>query len=229
MVRRSGNRKAIVTIVAVIAALVLAYWGYGSIRKYSTQRTTLSLLADSSLRLREALNIEAGPPPADAMATIRKLEEHAEDVDAHLQKLRGMDAFLNLTLFDDSDSYVLSVRELLRKQASIHRQRVLLAASQQALLDHRLRGNRRSPTWITEAVRAKDRFEKDYRDYRNADDAFELQLKLLPASQKRIAPHVAPAVLIEESVIAEARKQALESSQRTADEAGKTRKLASLR
>lgn len=215
--------------VAFLAAAALAYWGYGEYKTHATQRAALSLVKDASLRLREALTIEAGPPPADAAGTVRKLDDYAMEVDAHLQTLRGMDAFPDLTLFDASDNYVLSVREFLRKQASTHQHRMLLSASTQKLLDHRLRASRRSASWIPEAVRLKERFEKDYRDYRNANDAFGVQFKLLPSSQKVIAPHVASALLIEDKLIAQARQRALETSRQTVDEAEKTRKITSVR
>jgi hypothetical protein len=229
MRRESSVRTIAVVIVAVAAISSLAYWGYDTFKKHETNRTALSLVTDTGVRLREALNIEAGPPPADAAATLRKIIDHALEVDNHLQRLREMDTLLELTLFDAADSYVLTAREFLRKQVTLHRQRQLLADSMQALLDHRLRTSRRSATWIPEAVRAKERFEKNYREYRNADEAFGVQLDLFPGSQKKIAPHVDKTLLIEDSLIAAVRKRALESSKEMVAAVEKTRKVTSVR
>ena len=224
----SRTKTAAIALAALLVASALGYWAYGEHRKRELHNAVVSLVKDTSARLREALSIEAGPPSADPPETVRKLDDHAKEVDRLLQELHRMNAAPDQALVDAADDYVLTGREILRKQASSHRYRLLLSDSTQALLDH-MRADDRSGSWVREAVRAKERFEKDYRDYKLAVEAFGSLLESFPASRAKLAAHVDAALLLEEGLVREARKRALETSKQTADEIEKTRRLASAR
>ena len=99
---------------------------------------------------------------------------------------------------------------------------------EQALRDHMRTANRRSGNWIKEAVRAKDRMEKEYFDYRISVDAFGRLLESYPATRKKLAQQVGAGLLVEEAVAANARKRVLATSKRVADDVQRARQLAAV-
>jgi len=78
-------------------------------------------------------------------------------------------------------------------------------------------------------VRAKDRLEKDYFDYRTSAEALSRLLDSLPQARKKLALHVGAAPLVDETALRNARQRALEDSRRVADEVAKARQLAAVR
>ena len=88
---------------------------------------------------------------------------------------------------------------------------------------------RRSGSWIQEALRAKERLEKDYFDYRLSADALGRLLESYPGARKKLALHVGGALLADEGTATAARRRALESARRLADEVERARQLAAVR
>src|SRR6266853_2038479 len=97
------------------------------------------------------------------------------------------------------------------------------------LRDDMRAAKRRSGSWIQEALRAKDRLEKDYSDYRLSAEALSRLLESYPDARKKLALHVGGALLADEGTAATARKRALENSKRVASEVEKARQLAAVR
>ncbi|MGZ5260996.1 MAG: hypothetical protein ACXWC0_25540, partial [Burkholderiales bacterium] len=62
-----------------------------------------------------------------------------------------------------------------------------------------------------EAVRMKGVVDKDLRDYRIAVESYSTLLESFPASQARLAPYVAPTLLIDPKLMKDARQQALDA------------------
>jgi len=91
------------------------------------------------------------------------------------------------------------------------------------------KASRRSGTWIKEALRAKDRMEKDYFDYRLSVETFGRLLESYPATRKKLALQVGAGLLVEEAAAANARKRALANSRRVADDVERARQLAAVR
>jgi hypothetical protein len=228
MIPDRRTRIIVIAIVAALAGAALGFWGYGAHQKRQLDKAVVALVQDASQRLREALSVETGPAPADREATVRKLDEHAAEVDRRLQELKRMDASRNLALADATDSYLLTVREILRYQASSHWFRLGLSESTQALRDH-MRADDRSGSWVREAVRAKEQVNKDYRDYRLASDAFRTLVESFPADQAKIAPYVGASPLIDQNLVGTARERALEASMQTAAEVEKVKQLEAFR
>lgn len=224
MIPESRNKTVAIALVSALAASALGYWGYSAHQKRELHKAVVALVTDTSARLRDALNIEAGLPPADPAATVRKLDEHAAAVDRNLTEIKRMDASRNLALADATDSYLLTVREILRYQASSHWFRLGLSESTQALRDH-MRADDRSGSWVREAVRAKEQVNTDYRDYRLASDAFRTLLESFPADQAKIAPYVGASPLIDQNLVGTARERALEVSKQAAGEMEKIKQL----
>ena len=138
-----------------------------------------------------------------------------------LNGLGGADCLIGS---DDADSLLVSVREILRRQAAIHRFYQLHVDSLQALRDH-MRADNRTGAWVQQAVRVKERVEKDFRDYRLAVATYATQLGSFPAAQKKVAARVDPAPLVDEGLIKKAREQVLENAARANAEMEKMRAL----
>ena len=192
-----------ITIAALIVAVPLLYWGYSAHKKSGANKTILALVTDTSTRLRDALESETAPPPTDRVRLVKKLDEHAATADLSLQTLKRLDA-APVALADAADDYLVTAREILKKQADSHRYRLLLAESSQALRAH-MRHDNHTRAWIQEAVKVKERVNKDYRSYNLAAGLLDKLLGSFAASQKKIAPHAGRSALIEDSLVADAR------------------------
>jgi len=224
-----ATRTTALGVAALMIASALGYWGISAYRKGQLQKTVTALVKDSSERLQAALAVETEAVHEDAARMVGKLDDQAQEVDKHVIELRGMSASPNRALVDAAEEYLLTVRQILRNQAASHRYRIQVSASERALRDHMRTANRRSGNWIKEAVRAKDRMEKEYFDYRISVDAFGRLLESYPATRKKLALQVGAGLLVEEAVAANARKRALATSKRVADDVERARQLAAVR
>ncbi len=224
-----ATRTTALGVAALMIASALGYWGISAYRKGQLQKAVTALVKDSSERLQAALAVETEAVHEDAARMVGKLDDQAQEVDKHVIELRGMSASPNRALVDAAEEYLLTVRQILRNQAASHRYRIQVSASERALRDHMRTANRRSGNWIKEAVRAKDRMEKEYFDYRISVDAFGRLLESYPATRKKLALQVGAGLLVEEAVAANARKRALATSKRVADDVERARQLAAVR
>jgi hypothetical protein len=226
----STPRAKAVTIVLVALVVTAMLWVWADAqRKRELSNTVASLVEDTSLRVRDALSAQATVPPAESAEIVRKLDDHAAQIDKRLQELRAMDGSLNYALVDAADGYVLTARELVRKLGSSYRYRLQLSRSVQALNDHMLNSDRRSKSWVSDAVRAKDQLEKDYFGYKLAVEAFGHVLETYPETRAKMAPYVDTKLLVEEGLVKEAREQALGNAQKITEEIDKLRQLSTFR
>jgi hypothetical protein len=223
------TRSTALGLAALVAVSSLGYWGVSAFRKGQLQKAVTALVRDSSERLQGALAVEMKAAPEDTAQMVGTLDDQAQEVDKHVLELRGMSASPNRPLVDAAEEYMLTVRQILRNQAASHRYRIQVAASERALRDHMRNASRRSGTWIQEALRAKDRMEKDYFDYRLSVDTFGRLLESYPATRKKLAPQVGAGLLVDEAAAANARKRALANSKRVADDVERARQLAAVR
>jgi len=223
------TRTTALGLAALVIASALGYWGVSAYRKGQLQRAVTALVQDSSERLQGALAVETEAVLDDTARMVRRLDDQAQEVDKHVIELRGMSASPNRALVDAAEEYMLTVRQILRNQAASHRYRIQVSASERALRDHMRTANRRSGNWIKEALRAKDRMEKEYFDYRISVDTFGRLLESYPATRKKLALQVGAGLLVEDAVAANARKRALATSKRVADDVERARQLAAVR
>lgn len=218
MMARPSNRTLLIVVVALVAvAGSFSYWRYSSHQKQELHKAVVALLNDSGARLRDAVGIETAPPTLDRSQFVKKLIEHAATAERNLQLLKRLEADRDRPLADAADDYLLAVREILKRQLDSHRHRQLLAASSQVLANH-LRADDRTGEWAQDAVKAKEQVNQDYRGYSLAIGAYGKLIESFPASQKRIAPYVEMTVLIEDSRLAEAHRQALAAARQLAAE-----------
>ncbi len=216
-------------LAALAVALAIGYWGYRSYAKSQLQRAVVELVRDSSERLQAAFSIETAAPGADNPQTVATLDNLAQEVDKHVIELNRMSALPNRPLVDAAEEYLLTARQILRNQAASHRYALQVAASDRALRDHMRSSNRRSGAWIQEALRAKERLEKDYFDYRLSAEALNRLLDSFPETRKRLAQHVATTSLTDETSARNARRRAAENLKRVAGEVERARQLAAVR
>jgi hypothetical protein len=219
-----GTRTVAAALVAILAVSSLGYWALSAYRRSDLQKAVTVLARDSTDRMKAAFAIQT-----ETAQTVARLDDHAQEVDKHLIELRGLPASPNRPLVDAADEYMLTVRQILRNQASSHRYRVQMAASDKALRDHMRTSARRTTPWIQEALRAKDRLERDYLDYRLSVEAYDRLLEALPETRKRLAPHVGAGAVADTTAIADARRRALENLKRAAGEVDRARQLAAVR
>ena len=224
----SVTRTTALGLAALVIASALGYWGVSAYRKSQLQTAVTALVKDSSERLQGALAVETEAVQDDTARMVRSLDDQAQEVDKHVIELRGISASPNQALVDAAEEYMLTVRQILRNQAASHRYRIQVSASERALRDHMRSAGRRSGSWIQEALRAKDRMEKEYFDYRISVDAFGRLLESYPATRKKLALQVGAGLLVEEGVAANARKRALATSKRVADDVERARQLAAV-
>lgn len=209
-----------VALSVLVAAAAAGWWGYGEHQKRELRKAIVALVADTGTRLHGALEANAH----DA----RKLEGDVAAADGNLAGLKGMDAARQQALADAADDYLLTGREILKRLASVQRCRELLSESLQALIEH-MRADDHTGAWVEEAVKARERANKDYRDLSLAAGALDKLLQSFPASQNKIAQYVEPAVLMEDGVIDAARARALEAMKQATAEIEKTRRLDAFR
>ena len=191
------------TLAVVIATIVLIVGTYLAYEKYTRRSHVVSMVEETAARLRKSLEAQ-GAAGAAAGA-----DAHAAHADAQVTTLRRMNASSFRPLADAADDYLVTSREILRRNADMETLHARLTASLDALQAH-IKADRGRADWTREAVRLKQGLDKDVRDYRIAVESYRSLLQTLPASQARIAQFVEAAALVDEQTIAAARKRALD-------------------
>lgn len=218
----TGSRNILFAAVALVVAVVLGYWAYGTQKKSGVGKEAMALAQETGRHLQEALATDPGRPSSE---TVQAVGEYAAVASRNLEALKRLDASGNQPLMDALDDFLLTSREILGRQAASLRFRRQFLASTQALRDH-MRADNRTGAWVREAVERKERVEKDYRDYASAAEAFDKLLESFPASVARLASRSRAAPLVDEQLVAEARKHSSAALQQAAGEMEKIRQFA---
>lgn len=195
--------KNATTIAVIVIAAGLGVWGYIAYEKQATRMSIIALVKDSSARLRSGLLAQLTAPAAGL-----DFEANARAGEANVAALRGMKTSPVVSLADAADAYLVTAREILRRQAYIRRAQESLAKSMETLTQH-VQTDRGAASWTQEAVRLRESLDKDFRDYRLAAEACASLLESFPAAQASIALHVDRAVLIDVKIAKDARESLL--------------------
>ncbi len=226
---QTRTRTLAISAVALVVTVALIYWGYSAYKKKrDANQAVVALVTDTGVRLRDALGIETAPTTTDRARFLRKLDEHAATADHNLQRSKQVGAASDQALADAADDYLLTAREILKRHADSYRYRLLLAESTQALHGH-MRADNRTGAWVQEAVKAKERVSKDYRGYSLAASTLDKLLESFAASQMKIVPYVEPRLLIQATLVAEARKRVQDDLRQTTAEIEKLRQIEAFR
>jgi hypothetical protein len=195
----------------VIAGAVIGYTMYGKHQMLQQERAVTALVADTTTQLRQAL-------------TATPTKEIFSRIDGNLQSLK---APRQPELADAAEHYILGAREIVRRRVDGARFAQQAAAGRQALTAHMTAaGGRRGEGWFRTALDLKKRVERDHFDLDVTLKALYELLGSLPDAEKRLAPHVQPALLLEEPLRLQARDRAREDAERAAAELEKVRRLA---
>jgi len=215
-------RTVPIAAVALVVAVGVGYFAYGTYRKSESGKEGIALAQDTARRLQEALGADPGRPSAES---VQAMGEHAAAASRNLEALRRRNAAGKPELMDALDDFVLTGREILVRQDASHRFRRQFLASSQALREH-MRADNRTGAWVREAVQRKERVEKDYRDYASAVEALDKLLESFPASVARLASRLKAAPLVDDKFIAEARKRSNAALKQATGEMERIRQIA---
>ncbi len=227
--KRMKTKAAAIVLVVLVVTTALGYWAYGEYQKRQQYLAAVALVKDTSLRLRDALNLEADPASASKPEIVRKLSTDAADVDQRFQALHRGNTTPDQDWASAVEDYVLTIRQILQYQTSSHQHHLHVIGDIEVLRQHMLKGDRGSASWIPEAIRAKDRLETDFRDYRRAVEAFDSLLGSYADALEKLGRHIDSTALVNQTLVTAARTQALEALKQTANEIGNTRQLDSYR
>jgi hypothetical protein len=217
-------RGQIIKIVAwmLVLALVagLGWWGYRAIKKSDLRRTTLSVVQDSTVLLREALGLVA------AGSEVRsRLESSSRDLEKNVQRIQSLDASLNPPLVRAADAYVTDVQAFLRRQLDTHKSRDAVRTAMNDLSDHLRAAGDRSQGWIRRALELKQRVDHVYFDYRFAAGGLDKSFGALRETRKGFDPLAVSATVVDELLIIEAQERMKGASAQLDREVEAARKL----
>ena len=199
---------ALAAVALVIVIFIATNLIIGHRKKVEDNRLAL-VVADATLELRKAL--AAGP----STASVAKLDEFLQSVKSSPNPAAGSAA----------EAYLLGARGIARQRAESERLSREAAAARNALAGHMARAERRSTTWFHGATELKRRVEASHADLARSLKTLDDLLYGLPDAEKRLAPHVAAAALLEQREIDAARARAQDESQRAASELEKVRRI----
>jgi len=203
-----------IAVLAIFGA-VIGYTMWGQHQKLQQERAATALVADTTTQLRQAL-------------TATPTREMFSRIDGNLRSLK---APRQPELADAAEHYILGAREIVRRRLDAARFAQHAAAGRQALSAHMnaAGGGRRGEAWFRTALDLKKKVEREHFELDVTLKALYELLGSLPDAQKRLAPRIQPALLLDERLRAQAREQARADAERASAELEKVRRLAEAR
>ena len=190
------------------------------------QDATLARIGDATRALREA----AAPAPGVAAPDhARAAAAGAARIDGELAALRDAATGRILLLAAGADGYLLTAREVLRRQAAMLQLRTSISESVAAFRAHLTGGNRAAADWNSVAVRLKNRLEQDYREFQRTVDAHTKIVDSLPEARQALARLAPENLLIRTKEITALRENALAAAAALTGEVSAARQLAAPR
>ena len=204
----------LIAVLAIVGA-VIGYTMWGQHQKLQQERAVTALVADTTTQLRQAL-------------TATPTREMFSRIDGNLRSLK---APRQPELADAAEHYILGAREIVRRRLDAARFAQQAAAGRRALTAHMnaAGGSRRGEAWFRAALDLKKKVEREHFELDVTLKALYELLGSLPDAQKRLAPRIQPALLLDERLGAQAREQARADAERAAAELEKVRRLAEAR
>ena len=193
-------------LLAVAIAGVVIFRGH---QQRTDQRQIVALVADTTEQLRQAL----------AAGSSREIVAR---IDGHLQSVKSV---RDGPWADAAEHYLLGAREIARRRADSDRLTGEAAASRRALASHMTRSGGRGTGWIRDAMDLKRKVERDHTDLGRSLKTLDELIYALDDAKKRLAPHVAASLLLDDGAVRAARARAQEEAKRAADELEKARRI----
>ena len=205
--------KAIALAVAVV---ILTVWIYHVYRKNVARDATVAAVRDTAERMRRSL---APEPRATADA-----QRDSAAVDAHVKALRARDTSPIRAFGDAADDYLVTAREILRREAALRGAGERFTLNLDALTDH-IQSDRGGADWTQTAVRLRAELDREAREIRIATESYTSLLDALPGSQAKVAPYVDASRLVDAPAVKAARERALDGLARTEENVRRVTKL----
>ncbi len=221
-----GKRNIIIGLALLIIATIAAYVAWNRHQTKQLQEITLSQIGDATRALRAAMAL---PPSTNIAEHARAVSAGAARVDQDLAALRDTNTSRVLLLAGAADAYLLTARELLRRQAAMLRLRARISDGIIDFRTHLTTGSRAAADWTTEAVRLKNKLEEDFREFRRTVDAHTTIAEGFPDVRKALAPLAPEDRLIATAEIAAMREAALAAASALSGEINAARQLAAPR
>lgn len=220
-----SRRNVLIVMGLLVLAAVAAAVAWDRQRTQQLQAATLARIDAATRALRET----AQPVPATGTAArVQAASTAAARVDRDLAALRGSETGRILLLAAGADGYLLTARELLRRQAALLELRSRVGEGMAAFRAHLL-GSRAAADWTGTAVRLKNRLEQDYREFRRTLDAHGKIAGSLPAAREALATLAPEGGLITAAEITALQDGAAAMANTLAGEIDAVRKLAAPR
>jgi len=217
------SRKSLVAGAAALVVLAGAAWvAHGAWQKRKLDAQVAQLVGEAGARLQATIATDINAPSADLVA---RLDQSIKETDAGLETLRAASARPDRALVEAADDYLLTVLEVLRRQAGSALGRRKFVESHKALAEHLAHAAQRNGAWMSQAVTLRQRMDKDFFDYQLAATSLGNLLKGYPDSYKRIASRVPGAGLPTDAAAKEAQARAMQSLDATRLEYEKAKQL----
>ncbi len=202
------KRNIYIGLGLLIAAAIVAFFVWDRHQTSQLQNATLSQIGGATRALRAAM-----APAANAHA----ISASAVQVDQDLTALRHSGTTRIRALAAGADGYLVTAREVLRRQAAMRELRSRIAAEIVAFRDHLAR-NRSAANWTAEAVRLKNQLEQNFREHQRTVEAHTRIADSFPDARKALAALVAEDQLIGVTEISALREAALAAAKTLATE-----------
>lgn len=199
---------SLVAAAGIAIAAGVGYLLHKEARLRSESRAVVTIVQEATVELERGLKM----PSQEAVTRVEG-------------SLRVAQGWHNRDLAQDTESYLVGVREILRRRADASRLTQKAASSRAALASHMSHAGRRDTPWIRAAMNLKKQVERDHFDLDMQLTALADLLGSLPEANKRLAPHVQASLLLEESKRRNARDAVLAEAKRARDELDKARAL----
>src|SRR5688572_1075253 len=227
--REDEMRTVAAGLAGLLAALALGFWGHSALKKREVGEAIVALVGDTSAQLREALSLEAVSSHAGTPETVSRLERYARNTGERLAALDALEGWRDRELSDAARAYLAAARQLLVNQVASHRHRSQFSYSSETLREHMQGATRRGDGWIEEAVRRKQRVDRDYFEYRHAVENYGRLLSGYADARSEAAARLGGALVVDTALASEARERVIEAGRRAAAEMEKARQLAAPR
>lgn len=215
-----NKRNMLIALALLGLAAIFAFVAWDRHQTGQLADATLQKISAATRDLRAAANVKVS-------ATV--IAASAARIDQDLAALRNASTARILLLAAGADGYLLSARELLRRQAVMLELREKIGGGIIAFRDHLLTGNRAAASWTGEAVRLKNRIEQDFREFQRTVDAHTKIADGFPEARRALAALAPEDQLIKDTEIAAARDAALVAAKALEAEVEATRRIAAPR
>jgi hypothetical protein len=221
-----SKRNLLIGLGLLVLAAIAGSVAWDRYQTRLLQDATLARIGEATRALREA----AAPAPGVAAPDhARAVAASAARIDGELAALRNAATGRILLLAAGADGYLLTARELLRRQAAMLELRASTSAGVAAFRAHLTGGNRAAADWNSVAVRLKNRLEQDYREFQRTVDAHTKIVDSLPEARQALARLAPENLLIRTKEITALRENALAAAAALTGEVSAARQLAAPR